>query len=132
MKVFVYGSLRKTGHFHSVIEDATFISQATMKGKIHDLGNFPGLTPEAKGEVIGEVYDITERMLHHLDLIEGFRGKENPHNFFVRTERVCKLENGDVEVKAIVYIYPHEVPHNSEVKSGDWIQWRNERKQDAI
>lgn len=71
--VFVYGSLRKGGTFHHVLdeESAVFLSTAQIVGDIFPTSlDFPCLM-EGSGLVDGEVYAITKKLLRRLDFIEG-------------------------------------------------------------
>lgn len=77
--VFVYGSLREGLGNHHVLEgnnakkiaDTSVEIPFTMK----DIGAFPGLVPNADGDVnaiYGEIYSVSKEGMRALDSLEGF------------------------------------------------------------
>jgi gamma-glutamylcyclotransferase (GGCT)/AIG2-like uncharacterized protein YtfP len=70
--VFVYGSLRKGEHNHSYLENSLFIGEFSTQPQfaMYDLGTYPGIV-EGTFSVRGEVYQVDDELLHHLDELEG-------------------------------------------------------------
>lgn len=82
--VFVYGSLKKGKGNDRLLTKAKFITEAVMTGhyKMVSFGNFPGVilvNDPPMRNVLGEVYEIDDKTLHNLDVLEG-----NGH-FYQRT-----------------------------------------------
>lgn len=81
--LFVYGSLKKGGSNHDLIDqqlenrDAEYIQPASVCGfELYDKGTFPVAVP-GNGELEGEIYRIPHKFLiGKLDHLEGF-----PHRF---------------------------------------------------
>jgi len=119
-KVFVYGSLLRGLGNHRLLSDSTFLGEAATKPYflMVDLGYFPGLIEDIDGVSIkGEVYEVSDEILHRLDMLEGFREHDPKNGLYNRKEIVTQFGT------ALVYIYNH---HNRVytsdrlVKDGDW------------
>lgn len=74
--VFVYGTLRRGGlrAMPEVFPGAKLVGRATVRGRLYDLGEYPGLLllDGASGaRVAGEVYAVGEETLGELDAVEA-------------------------------------------------------------
>jgi gamma-glutamylcyclotransferase (GGCT)/AIG2-like uncharacterized protein YtfP len=101
-KVFVYGTLKKGGHFHEVLQDSRFIGEGAVEGQLYNLGAFPGLV-QGEGEVKGELYELAAGVsLECLDHLEGFF-TESPHkSLFVRKQRNIEV-GGETHLTWVYY-----------------------------
>lgn len=91
-KVFVYGTLKKGGHFHDVLKDSRFIGEGVVEGQLYNLGTFPGLV-QGEGEVRGELYELDGgASLERLDHLEGFFAESPYKSLFVRKHRKIKVD----------------------------------------
>lgn len=117
-RVFVYGSLRHGGALNGALSTAEFIgtTKTHPQYSLYSLGAFPALIAGGNTSVVGEVYEVTPRVLADLDRIEG-----HPH-FYVRTP--IELEDG---TNAEVYLLPEEPRGCEVVASGDWIDYHGAR-----
>ena len=117
MRVFVYGTLMKSGANHRVLVDlgARLVGDATTAEPrtLVDLGPYPALLAcdaerDAKASrVHGEVYELAEEAIAELDAFEGCP------DLYVR-ERIA-LEEGD----AFTYVLARDAPrHARAVDSG--------------
>jgi len=75
-KVFVYGSLKKGFGNHRIIENSTFIGEAVTKDsdfQMISFGGFPGVVrrPEFINRVHGELYEVDDKALRHMDMLES-------------------------------------------------------------
>lgn len=74
-RVFVYGTLKSNHYNHralSIAPDSKLVfDDAFIQGTMYDLGPFPAVVPKAPGQVIGEVWDVSDETLDRLDHIEG-------------------------------------------------------------
>lgn len=113
-KLFIYGTLKKGYQAHHFLEEhnAVFLEEAATHPRYHlfKLGWYPGMVidEELHGVVHGELYEVTEDCLEHLDTYEGA-----PHLF--RREEI-ELEDGS---KAISYLYMKETGAHW-IESGVW------------
>jgi gamma-glutamylcyclotransferase (GGCT)/AIG2-like uncharacterized protein YtfP len=117
-KLFVYGSLKRGKSAFGFLErhQAVFLKEAVTAPKYHiyQISWFPGMvideTEECpSGGVHGEVFEVSEECLKHLDQYEG------APDLFRREE--ITLEDGD---KAITYIYVQPFSGKNKIESGIW------------
>lgn len=121
MKVAVYGSLRKgMGNHKYHLGDAKYLGteQTSEKFKMFSLGGFPAVVPDCRGyPVTVEVYEIDEAYhLPRLDRLEGY-----PH-FYNRMP--MSTSHGEAW---IYYIDSPDRSFQTEVNSGDWVEFYNQR-----
>jgi len=105
-ELFVYGTLKRGGrlHHHMEARGCKYLRDIELEGfKMYDFGWYPGIIP-GDGAVKGEVFDITEEMLVHLDEVEGVP------NWF-RRERV----NG-----MWVYLFNADIKDAKSIDDGLW------------
>lgn len=121
--LFVYGSLLvgERLHHYVVEQGALSIEPATLRGRLFDLGSYPGLALDGGALVRGECvrFGDISKALTVLDEVEGFHGRGARDNLYER--RVVELESGP----AWTYVYagPDEgVP----IPSGEWRRWRGQ------
>jgi gamma-glutamylcyclotransferase (GGCT)/AIG2-like uncharacterized protein YtfP len=116
--IFVYGSLRKGGGKHYILQNGTrYICNDTLPDAVlYNIPNgsfpFPGLKLVTKGsEVIGDVLEITDEFLPAtLDRFEGY-----PELY---SRQKVETNSGHV---AWVYVFNHEVDEKNLITSGDWL-----------
>jgi len=100
-KVFVYGTLKKGGHFHHILQDSRFIGEGAVEGQLYNLGAFPGLV-QGEGEVKGELYEFGDgASLERLDHLEGFFAGSPHKSLFVRKQRNIKVDGEE----HLVWVY---------------------------
>jgi len=79
-KIFVYGTLKKEYHNHSMIEKETFISRGLLskenRFKMVSMGSFPAIIPTALAneaqDIEGEIWEISDQTFKSVDTLEGF------------------------------------------------------------
>ncbi len=125
--LFVYGTLRKgTGHPMAkfLAEHALFLSMARARGRLFDLGNYPGMLPPIADQdwVSGELYRLTDpnRVLQELDRYEGCSPLDPRPWYFERVEQIVRTEKG--KIKAWLYYYCRPVSDNRRIWSGEYLQ----------
>jgi gamma-glutamylcyclotransferase (GGCT)/AIG2-like uncharacterized protein YtfP len=103
---------------HLLEQQAALIGFGTFRGKLFDLGRYPGTTPSgvSTDRVIGEVYQLntSQAALGILDQYEGQR--------FKRKRVAIALDNGKI-VTAWIYLYKGAVKHRKLIPSGDYVQY---------
>jgi|688.fasta_scaffold800160_2 gamma-glutamylcyclotransferase (GGCT)/AIG2-like uncharacterized protein YtfP len=110
--IFVYGSLRKDLINHEIMIriGAKFIDNFQTVDAYYMIGlkskAYPYVIKEnigynlIPGPIYGEVYEISEEGLYHLDKLEG-----HPTNYIRQQIRVC---NDKYEMNAFIYIVENE------------------------
>lgn len=125
MKVFVYGTLKKGGSNHHVMENAQgkLISMAILRNKeLRFVGNgaFPAVTLGkglGNGLVYGEVYEVSPKNIYMIDRLEGYR-KDNPKDsFYVRKETTAYLPNGK-PMQVHYYLWNNQMPLGQTIVNG--------------
>ena len=78
-KIFVYGTLKKDYHNHSMIEKETFISRGLLskenRFKMVNMGSFPAIIPAQANEaqdIEGEIWEVSDQTFKSVDFLEGF------------------------------------------------------------
>jgi gamma-glutamylcyclotransferase (GGCT)/AIG2-like uncharacterized protein YtfP len=105
--------------------EARLVGAATMRGRLYDLGRYPGLV-ESAGEddvVHGEMLVLADpaRTLAWLDRYEGIlAGEPTAACEYVRCARPAVCAGTDVPVMAWVYVYQWDVSHGVAVADGRW------------
>ena len=68
LRVAVYGTLRRGGYNHHLIENETFEAKlSTSKLQLYNLGSYPGAIWEESDGTIIEIYSLSETKLAILD-----------------------------------------------------------------
>lgn len=112
--VFTYGTLMKNRSNHELLENNKFIGDAILKGyAVGDVQgcDFPVIIPKENYEVMGEVYEISEKDEKRLDMLEGVN---EDHGLYVKVQKEVQLFN---EEKIEVLVYSGE----GEAKAGKRI-----------
>ena len=86
MKIFVYGTLRKSCCREHVLAQSNYLGLAfAEKGRLFDVGSYPAFVVESSGyKVIGEVYEVDKNKLQELDQIEGYFEDDRRSSLYVR------------------------------------------------
>jgi len=125
--LFVYGTLLSSfqiEQFKRVEEHLQFISKATIKGALYDLGNYPGYVEEPAGEVKGELYLVSEidKVFEVLDVYEGLFNDEPE---YIRSKLAVQLPGGE-EIESWIYIFQQQLrPEHKRIIDGDYIAYVN-------
>ena len=129
-KLFVYGTLRRDAkhELSSLLErHARFVGRGAVRGKLYDLGDYPGLRSEEDGRVLGDVYEINEKswsfIIHRLDEYEGCSPSDpEPHEY--RRDIVPVYLRGGRTLSAWAYVLNRDPKGLTEIVSGDYMSWR--------
>lgn len=120
-QLFVYGTLRPhragvdeqdTRNYGHIAKLVTAQEPATVAGKLHDYGQFPGALP-GEGTVQGELLTVSDLALQRCDALEG-------HPRFFHRERV-KVQTATGEQEAWIYWAPARFASRDVIASGDWF-----------
>jgi len=121
MKVVVYGTLKKGGRLHRYMGTSKFLIDVAVTGfKMYDTGfGYPFVIEGAdEDKVWGEKYEIDDRTLKKLDMIEGI-----DEGLFKRVD--LKDVKGWSDKKDSTYIYVGnsyflKTDPSKEIKNGIW------------
>jgi gamma-glutamylcyclotransferase (GGCT)/AIG2-like uncharacterized protein YtfP len=120
--LFVYGTLMAGEYRGATLEQHTFQPGVTaqVKGKLYNLGNYPGMRPSEEDRVFGELYRLNDVFLglQSLDRVEGFYGFKSDDSLFKRT--LIEVETEEGKVWAWSYIYAEGIDEAHRIQSGDW------------
>lgn len=111
MLIFVYGTLRRGEHNHGHLGPARYVGDAwTQPGyELVDLGEYPALLEDGSDAVRGELYEVPEHWLPHLDAFEDVPD--------LYERKPIALRDG----QAIGYVMRREVAGTApRIASGDW------------
>lgn len=132
MKVFVYGTLRKGGHNHGVLNGAKYVGVDYIEGfTLYDLPyGFPCIV-KGEGRVMGEVYEVDDdRILERLDILEGYKVQYEEDSMYLR--RNIMAESGEM---VAYYLWNRPIPPMSKdlSKCGleDWLGFKMEVRKKA-
>lgn len=126
--VAVYGSMRRRGYNHSIIEETEFVGKGIIRGlKLY----FDGPCAVAKvdtrghGQIVVEVYRVPEHVLKIMDMMEGantFIGATSNRRL-VAVEITNEAEESATRLDVNVYIYNFFVGSQAmPVYKGDYIR----------
>jgi gamma-glutamylcyclotransferase (GGCT)/AIG2-like uncharacterized protein YtfP len=118
--IFVYGALMRGCDLHHHMAGAAFVSLATARGRLYNVGAYPGMI-EGDGEVRGELYrsDDEAVVLEVLDEVEGYDPLDSDASEYVRLKLDVRTDDGRA-VSAWLYLYDREVKGLPQISSGDW------------
>jgi gamma-glutamylcyclotransferase (GGCT)/AIG2-like uncharacterized protein YtfP len=125
--LFVYGTLLdERNEFGSYLKDnCSFYKKAKFKGKLYDIGEYPGAVPCAAADtfVSGKIFLMNnpDDMLKRLDYYEGF-GRDQPQpNEFIR--ELVEVETSEKAVTCWMYLYNFPVDGHWHIVSGDYMEY---------
>lgn len=112
--LFIYGTLhpdRAPGEIRGVVERLKQIGRGTVKGELHDLGEFPALTNGKRRPVSGALFALPDDpdALRKLDAYEEFDPQNPTTSLFRRRRRLVTLQDGSKQ-RHWVYVYNRELP----------------------
>lgn len=125
--VFVYGTLRECGTraMSRRFPKARYICTTMVKGNLYDLGAYPGLLLDSgKSKVVGEVYEVNDKMVDELDELEK-------SSFYIRKRVRITLNDGRNETCWLYVCDPEVYKCDKLIPSGDWIVYSKRRRKES-
>lgn len=132
--LFVYGSLRRGFHssaFEYISRYFDFISDATVKGKLFDMGDYPAAIPVEGPDLIkGELYRIKNEpefpwAIGQLDDYEGVLSENDETALYRRDITDVFTDKG--LIRAWVYWFNGDTTGKPRIESGDLIQYLHQK-----
>ena len=124
--LFVYGTLRPnlaSSEAQQLLAEIKIVGSATVQGTLYDFGAFPGVT-KGDGIVHGDLL-----CLSHIEQLSPFDAYEECHGIsplFTRSSTKARLHNG-VYMPAWIYLYSRDTKTGTQIMSGDYGQYIEER-----
>ncbi|MDT4895704.1 MAG: hypothetical protein QOH25_781 [Acidobacteriota bacterium] len=126
--LFVYGTLlseQASPEVASLIRRMGRVGPATTKGRLYDLGEYPGaiVDPSAKTTIYGEVYQLPldKDLLNKLDQYEEYDPLAPQDSLFVRTNCFAKTFDGRT-LECWVYTFNGNVKAAPLISSGNYAE----------
>ena len=118
--VAVYGTLLNGFGNHRLLEASRFLGHSQVVGfDMYSLGGFPVIVPADHERAIKtEVYEVDDRVMSSLDMLEGYP------NFYNRQQVEVMTDEG---VKAAWIYFMQEPPYEELhlVANGDWRAFKH-------
>ncbi|MCM2674541.1 gamma-glutamylcyclotransferase family protein [Alkalicoccobacillus plakortidis] len=119
--VFVYGTLLKNESNSHLLAGAECIdSNCFIYGELYDtsLGYPTVCVDETSHTVWGELYEVTDEVLHKIDALEGYIGDELKNDY---NRLLLNIYRKNGVSQALVYVFPSiKTAHLSLIESGNW------------
>ena len=122
--LFVYGTLRRGGsnNIARLVPGAAFIAEASMRGKLFDLGDYPAmLVDETAGWVAGEIYAVPASGWPVLDALEEIVTPERPHGYYFRVGANARLGDATLVSCEVYVANPATLRLTRQIEHGDWM-----------
>lgn len=125
-KLFVYGSLRRGFHhpaYDYISKHFILISEAKVKGRLYDMGDYPAAIPLAEDcFIVGELHELKkagefEWAIEQLDDYEGLKPEEGEAPLFKR--ELTDVFYNNQSTKAWIYWFNQDVTGHPLIPSGD-------------
>lgn len=124
--LFVYGTLRKDGRVpmaKRLHRSAQYIGQGTLRGRLYDLGSYPGFRPsqDPDDSVTGDIFKITQpsNLLSLLDAYEGC-APNSPRPFQYRRQSLQVAMANGTDLFCWVYVFNRDTINLPRIKNGDY------------
>lgn len=129
--LFVYGTLMR-GESRNALLGGRQSLPARCRGTLLDLGPYPGLV-EGKGRVQGEIVEVEnaddmDKLLRHLDEVEGFLGHGVDGSDYERV--LIEVDVGTLE-RRLAWTYRWLGEPGQRIRSGSWRTRRHARTDSA-
>lgn len=124
--LFVYGLLLRGMESHGRLDPllCRFEGEATVSGKLYDLGPYPALRIDEPGTVHGELYEITDpAIICELDEYEGYHGRDDTCRY-IRREVPVQCEGKTVQAWVYAYNPRRTLTGAVAVESGEFRKTR--------
>ncbi len=111
--VFVYGTLRRGGSNNFRMDGFSWIGPAAVNGHLYEVSWYPALVlDENAGEVVGDLYKVSEEGLAALDEFEGSE--------YRRTRTMVQNSDNEAE-SAWVWAWNKPTEGLQPIPGGDWL-----------
>jgi gamma-glutamylcyclotransferase (GGCT)/AIG2-like uncharacterized protein YtfP len=127
-RLVLYGSLRHgQPDFHRLALDKAldWLGPCEVRGRLYDLGPYPGFSPEGRSLVFGDLFAIRDSAaLDRLDAFEGYVADDPLGSLYLRRRIALHRPSGE----AWIYVYNGVLAAAPAVGSGDWLDYLRTRR----
>jgi len=131
-RLFVYGTLRQGGcrAIPVLFPAARFLGFGTVRGRLYDFGDYPGLILDPHGlDILGEVYEVNAHILRAIDDIEDYYPNDVARShYFRRTQRI-RMWDGEHLTADLYECNPRFYDCSQPLDATDWIAWKQRAAQ---
>ncbi len=123
MFLFVYGTFRYGFELHHMLRKSRFVGLGHIEGyNMYDLGGYPGIV-KGENSIWGEVYEVDEKTIKELDVVEGYSGDKD--DLYVReTTTVFFDDRRKFRINNVnFYRYNLEIKCRDLIDSGNYSMW---------
>lgn len=133
-RIFVYGTLREDPDhdlYRVLARSSTFVGDATVSGRLYNLGTYPGLllSDNSESRVRGEVYEFLPELeaqtLSLLDEYEGCGANDQPPHEYRRELVGVRFPNGET-ARVWAYVLNRDPAGLEMIRGGDYLEWLRE------
>ncbi|CDM65776.1 gamma-glutamylcyclotransferase family protein [Pyrinomonas methylaliphatogenes] len=129
--IFVYGTLRPEcapEEVKALIRGLSFVGQARVRGKLYDLGPYPGAVAcdDESAEIRGDLFALPADRLRALDEYEGYDPRDERGSLFVRRRTIATLDDGQ-RIECWIYFYNGRVDAARLIPGGDYLDYLREK-----
>jgi len=123
VKLFVYGTLLRGESNYHVLDGATLLfERITLPAKMYDTGRgYPAIELVKDSTIIGDIYEIHEKMWPSLDELEGYTGNTGTDLY---SKEFVNVQTIDGLIEVAVYTVCDESMKSVVIPSGDWTHYR--------
>jgi gamma-glutamylcyclotransferase (GGCT)/AIG2-like uncharacterized protein YtfP len=122
--LFIYGTLLNEDNEYAryLKNNSRFYSTGKLKGKLYDIGEYPGAVLSDGEHIYGSILEINdpEKVLPIIDDYEGFGDNQFQPNEFIRV--LTKIGTISGFVNCWVYLYNLPVTGLKRIESGRYIK----------
>jgi len=123
-ELFIYGTLLPGLRLQAEMSGAERLGNATVPGRLVDVGRYPGLV-HGEGEVIGEVYRVSDAQLARLDAVEDMvRGDRMASQYW--REQLPVLSGPCAGLPVWTYVYNRPTEGLTPIPHGDYRRYIRE------
>jgi gamma-glutamylcyclotransferase (GGCT)/AIG2-like uncharacterized protein YtfP len=126
-RLFVYGTLRRGGcrAIPTLFPTARFLGFGTVRGRLYDFGDYPGLRLDPNGlDILGEVYEVDAHTLRVIDDIEDYYPDDVARSHYVRRTHRIRMWTGDYLTAELYECNPRYYDCSQPLDATDWIAWK--------
>src|SRR5262245_13071179 len=133
--LFVYGSLRsgfRSPAYEYISRFFHFVANARVKGKLLDMGSYPGGVPtDEEAFIVGELYGIKDESefswaIGQLDDYEGVSVESDEVQLYRR--EITDVFVNDEMIRGWIYWFNGDVSERPLIASGDLMEYLQEKK----
>lgn len=131
LNLFIYGTFLPevvAPEIRPIMNSLDTLGVGYMRGKLYDLGNYPGAIFEPEGNwIIGRVYRLPEfSLVKFFDSQEDYNSHDLAESLFIRQIVPVQMQEGKA-IECWTYIYNQTTSHFPSIESGDYLAYLRQK-----